>query len=115
LATTLAVTPQQPPGTPRCSGYDRVDCTYAKRLALTSLEAVLQTQLGVFFAANLAASCYAGSALATKALFLGRLTAYETSQLADRLLKFVLLKVAFLAAVQSPGFGSLWQVSGSPP
>ena len=94
-----------------CSGYD-IDRNNAKRLAFATLEAVLQTQLGVFFAANLAAGCYAGFTLVTKTLFLGQLTTSETSQLSECLLKFAVLKVAFFAVVHSPGFGSVVQASG---
>ncbi|EFN55075.1 hypothetical protein CHLNCDRAFT_134959 [Chlorella variabilis] len=99
------------------SGYD-VDTASAKRLAFATLEMVLQTQLGVFFAANLAAGVYAGFTLVTKTLFLGQLTASETSQLAEargrgweRFLKFAMLKVAFLAVVRSPGYGGVMQAS----
>lgn len=88
------------------SGHD-FDASSAKRLALTVLEAVLQTQLGVFFAANFAAGFYATFFLITKTLFLGQLTASESAQLAERLLKLAVLKAAFLLVVQSPGFGSM--------
>lgn len=94
---------------PCCSGHD-FDASSAKRLALTVLEAVLQTQLGVFFAANFAAGFYATFFLITKTLFLGQLTASESAQLAERLLKLAVLKAAFLLVVQSPGFGSMLEV-----
>jgi hypothetical protein len=55
----------------------------AKRVGGEALDAVLRTQPGVFFAGALAAGCYAAVTLATKALFLGQLSASEASQLAE--------------------------------
>ena len=43
---------------------------------------MLRTHLGTFFIANLAAACCCAVAGATKALFLGKLTAGETTKLA---------------------------------
>uniref|UniRef100_A0A1D1ZX75 RING-type domain-containing protein n=1 Tax=Auxenochlorella protothecoides TaxID=3075 RepID=A0A1D1ZX75_AUXPR len=66
------------------------------------LEDVLQSQLGLFFLCSLFLSTYALGALVTKALFLGQLTILETTKLAERMLKFVMLKVVFLGAVVDP-------------
>ena len=67
---------------PQCSGSD-IDSEHARRLGGEVLEAVLRTQLGCFFAANLVASFSTGITLATKALFLGQLSPSETSTLSE--------------------------------
>ncbi|KAK2078020.1 hypothetical protein QBZ16_003888 [Prototheca wickerhamii] len=66
------------------------------------LEEAIQSQLGFFFLCSLFLSTYALGALVTKALFLGRLTIIESTKLAERMLKFVMLKVVFLGAVVNP-------------
>ena len=68
---------------PHCSGSSDIDMDDAKRVGGEALEAVLRTQLGVFAAGALAAGCCAAVTLATKALFLGQLSASEASQLAE--------------------------------
>ncbi|KAL4452104.1 hypothetical protein ABPG75_007766 [Micractinium tetrahymenae] len=90
------------------SGGADVDLDDARRLGGEVLEAASRTQLGTFFAASLAAGCAAGVTLATKALFLGQLSEIETSRLAERLLKFAMLKVVALA-VCAPTHAGLWR------
>ena len=62
----------------------------------------MSTRAGTFILLNVVMSGMAASALITKTLFLGQLTVIETAKLADRMLRFILLKVVFLGAVVSP-------------
>ena len=64
------------------SGAD-TDLTDARRAGEDAATAVLRTQLGTFFLANLAAACCCAVAGATKTLFLGQLTTGETTKLAE--------------------------------
>ena len=77
-----------------------------------AVEAVSRTPAGCFFASVMAASCAAGVTLATKIIFLGRLSQLESSRLAERLLSFVMLQ-AVAAAVRPPPHGEAWQVKGA--
>ncbi|PSC71052.1 E3 ubiquitin ligase RIN2-like [Micractinium conductrix] len=76
-----------------------------------AVEAVSRTPAGCFFASVMAASCAAGVTLATKIIFLGRLSQLESSRLAERLLSFVMLQ-AVAAAVRPPPHGEAWQWLG---
>ncbi len=47
-----------------------------------------------------------------QALFLGPLSAIEAGKLSERMLKFLMLKLVFIAAVSGPGMPAMsWRIS----
>lgn len=74
----------------------------AKAIGGEVIGGVMSTRSGTFILLNVVMSGMAASALLTKTVFLGQLTVIETAKLADRMLRFILLKVVFLGAVVSP-------------
>lgn len=74
----------------------------AKDFGEEFLQDIIATRKGTFIALNWAASFMIAAAVLTTRIFLGQLSVIETSQLIDRMLRFMLLKVVFLGAVVSP-------------
>jgi autocrine motility factor receptor len=74
------------------------------------LSHLLKDQVGTFVIINFVFWCYALSVVVTKALFLGPLSAIEAGKLSERMLKFLMLKLVFIAAVSGPGMPdvALW-------
>lgn len=62
----------------------------------------MQSSCSTVFLLNSTLAVWATSCLVTKSVFLGRLTVLEQAKLAERMLKFLLLKVVFLGAVVNP-------------
>lgn len=71
------------PTAPLWRSGDEIDLGHAKRVGGDLWRCLLQSHWGLLAASSLAANFYAGAALATKALFLGTLTATESSQLTE--------------------------------
>lgn len=74
------------------------------------LSHLLKDQASTFVIINFVVSIYALSVVLTKALFLGPLSAIEAGKLSERMLKFLMLKLVFIAAVSGPGMPdvALW-------
>ena len=86
------------------SGDTHIILEEAQILGHDVLSSVLESQLGLFAAANCVVSLWLAAAWLTKHLFLGAqpLSMTESAKLADRLLKFVMVKVVFLASLVDP-------------
>jgi hypothetical protein len=66
------------------------------------LQDIVSSRKGTFIALNVVLSLLIVTSVLTTRIFLGQLSVIETAQLADRMLRFMLLKVVFLGAVVNP-------------